>query len=49
MPKSLHEFGIAKEDLPKMALSATQNGNALVLGITDLTYEDVLQLYQEAY
>ena len=49
MPKMLREFGIQKEDLSKMALSATQNGNALVLGITDLTYEDVLKIYQKAY
>ena len=49
MPKDLRSFGIKKEDLPKMALSATQNGNALVFGITDLKYEDVLAIYEKAY
>ena len=49
MPHSLREFGIKEEDLPKLALSATQNKTASVLGITDLEYEDVLKIYQNAY
>ena len=49
MPTSFNDLGIDDELFEEMALSATDGGKKLVLGIKNLSKDDIIEVYKKAY
>lgn len=49
MPTDLRELGVQKEDLEKLALGTSRNKTRVLDGYMKLGYEDILQIFKNAY